>query len=457
MKRIVILYILAIPSLFFLAACNRYLEVEPKGVQLLATTDDYHLWLNNSLLEGSLDREINLLGDNVDNLTIATPQVTVNDLVYTWADQFNPSPDADPIIWRSHYRSISLFNTVLVGIDNATGPATQRASLKAEALLGRAFEYFYLLNLYGKPYDSATAATDIAIPFVTSDDVTEPTPSPSTVQALYNHVIADITTAIPNLPADNATNRYRGSRAAGYSVLARVYFYMRNYTEAARNAQLAIEAGGRELIDYNSMPTAAGIGVLGLRRDALYARVAAFFSTQELPALPFLRTFDRTDLRLKFFYSPANNNFTTRGQVRYNPGGVSFGSSYANWGTSIAEMRLIIAEAAARNNNVTVALQQLDIIRKRRFPSAAYQPYQLSDPQEVLQKVLDERSFELPFNGLRWFDMRRLDKEERMPAVTRLNAGGSVIATLAPKSPLYTLRIPVQTMFYNPDWPQNTR
>lgn len=437
-------------------ACNKYLEVQPRGVQLLVTAGDYDLWLNNSVLESSLPREINLLADNVDNLLIPNPVVSVNDLIYTWADQFNPNTlNADPVIWKNYYQSINYFNTVILGIDKATGSESLKASLKAEALLGRAFEYFYLVNLYGKPYDATTAAKDTAVPFVTLNDVTDLVPPPTTVQVIYDHIIEDLKAAIPNLPADNAANRYRGSLPAGLSMLARTYLYMRNYTEAAKYAQMALDKAGREMIDYNTISSAAAISALVVRPDVLYARLPLAYTNIETPTVEFVKSFDKDDLRFKFFYSPVDNNPANRNQVRFSPTGGAY--AFATWGTSIAEMRLIIAEAAARSGDLTTALQHLDAVRKRRIATSAYQPFVSSDQEAVLQKVLAERTFELPYVGLRWFDMRRLDKEGRMATVKRYDAAGTVIATLAPHSASYTLQIPIQTLYFNPNWPQSSR
>jgi hypothetical protein len=118
-------------------------------------------------------------------------------------------------------------------------------------------------------------------------------------------------------------------------------------------------------------------------------------------------------------------------------------------------MKLIIAESAARGHDLTTALQQLDDIRKDRFDAGNYIPYQSTNQDSVLQKVLEERNHELPFSGLRWFDMRRLDKEGRMGTVHRYDAQGNIIATLAPHSNSYTLQIPVQVLKYNPGMKQN--
>ncbi|MNQ97369.1 SusD family protein [compost metagenome] len=118
-------------------------------------------------------------------------------------------------------------------------------------------------------------------------------------------------------------------------------------------------------------------------------------------------------------------------------------------------MHLIIAEAAARSNNLPTALNQLDIVRKTRFLPADYVQFASTDQETVLQKVLAERTFEFPYNGLRWFDMRRLDAEGRMTKVERYDAGGNVISTLLPGSNKYTLQIPLSVMYFNQSWQQN--
>jgi hypothetical protein len=126
-----------------------------------------------------------------------------------------------------------------------------------------------------------------------------------------------------------------------------------------------------------------------------------------------------------------------------------------NTGTSVQEMKLIIAESAARSNDLSVALQQLDGIRKTRFATTSYVPYQSNVQEDVLQEILKERSHELPFCGLRWFDMRRLDKENRMGTVNRYDANGNIVATLPPHSDRYTIQIPFQVLSFNPGMQQN--
>lgn len=435
-----------------MSACNKYLDVTPRGFTLLSTVNEYDQWLNDADKLGmSAAQELNLLGDNVDKVNIAVPSASTTDLIYTWAAQFSIDLKAAPLFWGNHYSNINKFNTVLQGIDEASGGTEQeKRTLKAEALLGRAFEYFYLINLYGKPYDAATAANDPGVPFVVSNDVAQTVPGRSSVQEIYDHIIADIRLAIPDLPADNSKNRMRGSVQAAHSVLARVYFYMRNYSGAANSAALAVQMNGLTMIDFKTSRPAS-VSSLSTRPDAIYARRAFGYETAELN---FVKTYSASDLRLALLYS-SFDNFSGRGNTMFAPLFNAFEFMNTNTGTSLQEMKLIIAEAAARTGDLTTALDQLNEIRTMRFAAADYQPLQSTDNDEVLAWVLRERSFELPYSGLRWFDMRRLNAEGKMPVVNRLNAQNDIIATLSQGSDAYTLKIPNQVIYFNPGMKQN--
>jgi len=450
-------YILLYTSLccFVLAACDKYLDVQPKGKTLLTTVANYDQWLNDPVLARGLGYPtgvFDLLNDNIDVPTVPNPPAQPSELIYYWRPQFSTDLSVAPIFWGSHYANINQFNTVLLGIEQATGGTTsQIKSLKAEALLGRALEYFYLVNEYGNAYDSAKAATDLAVPFVTSNDVSQTLPPRSTIADIYNQIIADVTAAIPDLPLDNSSNKFRGSVAAGYSVLARIYFYARNYTDAQKNALLALQHTTASMLDLNgTLPTTS---LLGTQQDAIYARLVLGNMTA---SLNFMRSFASNDLRVKRFYVSSDGYaFTKRGATMFQPSSATPGLQNTNTGTSVQEMKLIIAECAARSNDLPTALQQLDGVRKNRYASASYQPYQSNNRDSVLQQVLLERNHELPYSGLRWFDMRRLDKENRMDTVYRYDALGNIIATLPPHGDRYTLQIPVQELRFNPGMPQN--
>lgn len=438
--------------LVLFSSCDKYLDIEPKGRQLLKTTDDFDLWLNsNKLLTESSDNILNYITDNIDLPSIGNPPTSLAELVYTWAPQFTTDVNSPTKLWGDHYERINLFNTVLLGIDKAQGGTdTKKRSLKAEALLGRAHSYFYLVNEYGKPYNSATAPTDLAVPYVTTDDVGSKTPARSTVADIYNNIITDITAAIPDLPVDNSNARFRGSKAAAYSVLARVYLYRREYSEAQHYAELALTNTRAIMIDYTNPATFPTTTNVVSHPDVIYGRssvAAGIPLTQELKDL-----FANNDARRTVLYY--NFNGVGRGATMFYAAAVTPAFQLTNSGTSVQEMRLIAAEGAARNNELTVALEHLNDVRRNRY-TGVDRDFHADTEEEVLEEVLAERRRELPFHGLRWFDMRRLDSENRMPVVHRLNAQNEIVATLNPQSDKYTLQVPIQVLAFNPDMLQN--
>jgi len=452
LHRISIKFSILLLSGFLLSGCNRYLDVDPKGYTLLKNVEDYDLWMNDQKL-WIQPFDLNYLSDFVDFPNAAVPATSPTELLYTWAPQYTD----DAGFWGAHYSIINAYNSVINGVESAVGGTErQKKQLKAEALLGRAYNYLFLVNEYAKSYDSATAATDPGVPFVTSDDVAQDVPPRSSVKVVYDRIIKDITDAIPFLPEDNSKNRFRASVAAAYSVLARVYLNAHNYEKARESAERALQnTTGQAVIDYNAVANATALQPIDLREDVIFARTAG--SEVYYPSTSFLKTFDVNDKRLRFFYTPLGDfSFPIRGGVYYFPSGsLAATNVLANSGTSVQEMKLIIAEAAARSGDLDEALKQLDEVRRNRITTANYVPYSSTDPEYVLEKVLEERRFEFPFNGIRWFDMRRLAAEGRVTDFTRLDAQGNIIARLEPNSARYTLQIPAMVLQYNPDMKQN--
>jgi len=90
-----------------------------------------------------------------------------------------------------------------------------------------------------------------------------------------------------------------------------------------------------------------------------------------------------------------------------------------------------------------------------RFSPANYTPLTAATTDQAINAVLDERRRELAFKGIRWSDMKRFDKEGRMPVINRLSSTGTILATLNPHDKNYTLQIPLMVQSFNPSMPLN--
>ena len=134
--------------------------------------------------------------------------------------------------WTQAYKAINIANTAIANIPNINMDAAKANSLIAEAKFFRAWNYFFLVKLFG----------DVPLSI-----------EPSTVDNLYLErtpkatVLAqaetDLKDAINNLPAKTfADNGHRVSKYAAAMLLADVYFYQGNYGDAASAIQTVLNS-----------------------------------------------------------------------------------------------------------------------------------------------------------------------------------------------------------------------
>ena len=142
--------------------------------------------------------------------------------------------------WSTAYKSIFYANSVIVDVMTAEEDTDEdsREQLLGEAYLLRAFVHFDLLNLYAKPYDPATAATDDAIPLALKIDI-EQDYYKATVAKVYEQVFSDIEQGKANLTVDKqpAATAYRFSKQAADAFEARVRLYHQEWEKALELAE----------------------------------------------------------------------------------------------------------------------------------------------------------------------------------------------------------------------------
>lgn len=420
-------------------ACDKYLEVKPKGLVIPEKLADYEGLLNSRTM--TMTFPINLLDftDDVFNKIDALNQsATANG--YFWRPMISIDEKASPDIWGPLYRCIYDANVIINGVPKVPdGSEMEKNKVIAEAKVIRANNYLELLTVFAKVYDPATAGTDPGLPMVTSIDVTDKIPARSTVKATIDAIIDDVKTAADVLPATNV-NRYRVTKYVAYGLLSRIYLYMGDFANAAVYTNKALEAT-HAILDYNAYANADLLPVYDLNPEVLWQRAAVSGSPIFMIYSEELKTyFNSSDIRYSFI-TVTNNDGLGRSSL---PGRYSFGIGFP-------EMYLTKAELLARDNQYNEAMAIVNMLRKKRIKTADYTDQTAVDGADALTKVLAERRRELAFSGLRWFDMKRLDREGKMPEVKRINKDNNQVeATLAPHSPNYTFEIPVRVQLFNP-------
>jgi hypothetical protein len=436
-----ILYcIFSVFILLSLASCKDFLEVKPKGVIIPEKLSDYESLLNSLTMTQTFPSTLLYCTDDYyGEYTPTDRSVLAN--AYFWRQELDINDQVSSVIWGQLYRVIYDANVIVKNAMNAKEASEQKKKeVLGEALLVRSDAYFNLLTAFAKAYDPATAAVNPGLPLVTSNDVTEFAPQRSRLKVTMDTIINNTLRAVDYLPVSNI-NRYRGTKAAAQGFLARVYLYTGDYTNAAKYANLALKAD-HQLIDYNKISNKNGIPISDLNPEILWQRAceeflipAGMLYSDELKTY-----FNTTDLR--YTYLTSNN---VKGITRATSPG------RPNYGITFQELYLIVAEAAARNGEPGTAMDLVNKIREVRVKVAAYQPLTANNPDVALALVLNERRRELAYSGVRWMDMKRLDKEGRMSEVTRVDKKtGDVLAFLKPHSKTYTFQIPVRVRNFNP-------
>jgi hypothetical protein len=348
--------------------------------------------------------------------------------------------------WAKAYVPVNLANICLDNIDQFPKTPTNNLewnNVKGSAYFIRAFNFLNLVWTYAKAYDPITSVNEPGIALRLNNDINEPTVR-SSVQQSYRQIIDDARQATNYLP-DIAKHPLRPSKAAAYGLLARAYLSMRIYDSALLYADNCLSIR-KELIDYNGDADIVNPINSGNSPFRLYNKETIYYADNNLSLLNYLiqsgnvdtvlyNSYENNDLRkLAFFTSKTNGYHKFKGNYTQTDYSL-FG------GLTTAEMYLIRAEAFAREGKITEAMGDLNTLKRKRWNAAtAYKTITATSTKEAIDIILFERRKELVFRGLRWADIKRLNKEGL--GIVPQRKISAKLYSLPPNSDRYALPIP---------------
>jgi tetratricopeptide (TPR) repeat protein len=349
--------------------------------------------------------------------------------------------------WDIPYQQVFYANTVLQGLAGIQPDTTDKQEwnmLEGWALFSRAFAFYNIAQLFAKPYDTATAATDLGIPIRLSPDINVKTTRAS-MQTSYAQILSDLNMAEGLLPAAiQVSNLNRPCKLAAQALFARIYLSIGDYVDAGKYADSVLKAYP-DLFDYNTPGTGGPIPFHKDMPEILYQSnfvqpgngniLEGLICSGCIVDTNLIASYDSNDLRRSVYYvqEGTTDSFTLTG-------GYS-GSIFPFTGLATDELYLIRAECNARAGNTMNALNDLDSLLTHRWKTGTFTGYPINNSQVALDTILVERRKELVFRGLRWSDLRRLNREGWNITLTRKI--DSLSYTLSPAdSNLYTLPIP---------------
>lgn len=360
---------------------------------------------------------------------------------YTWKENmYSANPAGSD--WFGVYKIVYYTNSVLENLKRFPRTESNRYqwdNIRGQALALRGFQFLNAVTAWAKVYNASSADKDLGIPLRLNDNFNEASVR-STMSEVFNQIIQDLESAVSLLPNDNVAFT-RASKPFAYSMLARSYLYMGEYTKAKLYADSALHISP-VLLDYNTLKE----DNLLIPRDPIVLRKnreIIYWGATFTPILQDPKTlidsvlyasYHSDDLRKTYFFKPNTNGSF------YSAGSYS-GDSSPFGGVAASELYLTRSECLARAGMVDEAMSDLNnLMRNRWDKSKIFTPYTASSKEDALQVVLTERRKELIFRGLRWFDIKRLNRDGANIVLKRVVNGETFI--LEPNSNRYALPIP---------------
>lgn len=450
--------LLAFGVLLMIISCDSFVEVELPSSQLTsvtvfeeyatanaAMTDIYSKLRDKGLLTGNGSGINAALGTYADELDYYGGTSGGTNFFYN-----NTILASDGTIqgwWSESYNQIYAANAVYEGVSASTKlTQNQKDQLMGEALFVRALVHFYLVNIFGK------------IPYITTTNyIQNQAVSRMPVVQVYTAIINDLQAAQTLLPPTySGGQRIRPNQFVATALLARVYLYNGNFTEASNAANQIINETATFALETDLDNTflkdsQSTIWQLIPQVEGRNTEEGATFIFNAGPpsfvALTnnLINSFEAGDLRKTHWIKEVTNGTNSWYHAyKYKEQTITPTTNEYAIALRLSEQYLIRAEAKAQLNDLTGAIQDLNTIRNGAGLGNSTATTQI----EILNAILQERKVELfTESGHRFFDLKRNDQLNN--TLSGIKPGWNTTDALLP--------IPESELLLNPNLlPQNS-
>jgi hypothetical protein len=404
--------------IFLVSGCNKkeFLDTIPNSDLFVPTTlEDFQALLDNETVMNETPTLGELSADNFYLLQGYWQILNAKEKnAYVWlSDIFQGQGDI--LDWNTPYKQVFHANIILDGLPKVTITNNNEQSWKAikgAALFARAHAFYNVAQIFAPVYNSNTAATDLGLPVRLHSGVDEASTRP-TLQATYDRILMDLqesATLLPlSIPLGN--NRLRPCKQAAFAMLARVYLSMSAFPQAKIYADSCLRLYD-SLINYNSLNVFMNTPFTRSNTETLYHSrfintnnnvLKGFGSRSSYIDSGLYNSYAANDLRKQAFFTNGTPPLLK---------GTYTGNFSCFTGLAVDEVYLIRAECQARAGNVADAMKDLNTLMEKRWKAGFFIPFTAPDAARAVAIILEERRKELPFRGLRWTDIRRLNLTE---------------------------------------------
>lgn len=441
--------IISLAVLVTVLACNKKLDLKPEDTLVERDVFKTEAGAQQALAESYY----NLMQAVTGNMAYVFGDFTTSNLKHSaYYDLYDngeagPADESVASIWTSYYKAVNTANNVIAGIP-LYGQFDQliRERLVAEAKFIRAYAYLDLLKFFGEGALTGNM-NGLGLPlqltpfkgYNTGDVI-----SRSVNGDVYAQIVKDLQEGIVYLPETHSNDlktRSCATKGTAYALLARTYLYMHDYSNAGIAAKTVLDMQPDIYSLTNDLGQLFPMNATGsaqtLTREYIFAFPVShmvssftrasnnlgngyFFKRSFWINPDFINGFETGDLRV--------SQLMFKGDSIYNPDRfldkttVKFNNSNSRDNVPVirlAEIILTRAEALARTQGLSQeAVNLLNTIRNRSLPLST--PYSLNDfssEDQLINAVLQQRRFELAFEGFYRYDLIRTGQPLHTPDI----------------------------------------
>ncbi len=420
------IYISSLLCLLLASGCGEdFLQTEPQqSISIDGAVVD--LTSLNASVNGLYN---NLQDDNLYNWDMMIIPAVMSDNVYISSknsgrylqqDEYRTTPENGDYagIWFDIYQHVVNASNVINNFPEAEFLDSELAEADhrlGEAYAHRALGYWLGVKVFARPYNFTADGSHLGIPIVnggTTGEIIEP--GRNTVDEVYDAIISDFTTAIPLLSLEEDG---RFTQEAAQALLAKVYLFKEDWTNAEAMASEVINSGKYTLYDETNwldswsqdFASESLLEVINLPVDNPGVNSIGGIYDQNgygdaLATEDLYNIYSETDVRRAAM---------TRGDRLDAERGALFVTAKFPKGElgednikviRLSEVYLIRAEARAELGDEPGARDDLNAVALRVDPSAS--PITASG-EALIDAIILERRKELAFEGARFWDLVR--------------------------------------------------
>lgn len=469
MKKLIIkiglLSLLAVGST--LTSCEDYLSDIPKGQKIPQTWEDFNNFLRNEWND-TYYAEVGEARTLINDIYKTPSQLntTLTRANYNWDETIDRYPEStnDKYLYINGYAGVFYGNLIIDNAPKLTDcTEAQRQMITAQARVLRCMAYHHVANYHADQYCEATL-DKLSIPLVANSGVESPSPQ-VTIRVLYDFIVADLKAAIESnaLPTQGET-LFHATKGAAYSLLARVYLSMNDYTNALTYANLALTENNKlfSWIDYykadkaryddpeNISTNCVAIAKTNpenyIYRGGNHLEWYGVYRFTTGISVERAARFEKGDTRLLTHWKKRLDT-STNADAYYG----IYGEELNAGGLTTPEMYYIKAECLARTGkaeNIEEAMNLLNTVRKSRILPEFYAPAKASTTKEAVEKIIADKANEYIQTLVPFCDLRRLNKDPQYARTLTKVYNGKTL-TLKPDSHLWIMPFS-ETVFTNP-------